>query len=82
MLTVRLDEITEQRLTEVCRQLGRSKSDVVKQSLAEWLERFNPPPRSYELGQDLFDQGESAEPPKDPQRRQIWDYLDAKYRTR
>ena len=82
MLSVRLDEATEQRLSEVCRQLGRTKSEVVKESLAEWLERFNPPPRAYELGEDLFDQGECARPPKDPHHHQLWDYLDAKYRTR
>jgi hypothetical protein len=32
MLTVRLDETTEQRLLEACRQLGCSKSEAVKQS--------------------------------------------------
>ena len=82
MLSVRLDQATEQRLSEVCRQLGRTKSEVVKESLAEWLERFNPPPRAYELGADLFDQGEVARPPEDPHHRQLWDYLDAKHRAR
>jgi predicted transcriptional regulator len=82
MLTVRLDEATERRLAEVCRQLGCSKSDAVKQSLAEWLERFKPAPDPYELGKDLFDLGGPAEPPEDPGKRFIWDYLNAKYRTR
>lgn len=82
MLTVRLDEATERRLTEACRQLGCSKSEAVKQSLAEWLERFQPAPDPYELGQDLFDLGEAAGPPEDPRRRVIWDYLNAKHRAR
>lgn len=82
MLTVRLDEITEQRLTEVCRQLGRSKSDVVKQSLAEWLERFSPKPDPYELGKDLFGRLRPSEPPEDPLKRAIWERLHAQYDSR
>jgi hypothetical protein len=82
MLTVRLDETTEQRLAEACHQLGCSKSEAVKQSLAAWLERFQPLPDPYELGKDLFDAGDAAAPPQDPQRRAIWDYLHDKYRTR
>ena len=82
MLTVRLDQTTEQRLLEACRQLGCSKSEAVKQSLAAWLERFQPLPDPYELGKDLFDAGEAAEPPTDPQRLAIWNYLHDKYRTR
>ena len=63
MLTVRLDEATEQRLNEVCHQLGCSKSEAVKRSLTEWLEHFSPPPDPYELGKDLFGQFEPSEPP-------------------
>ena len=81
MLTVRLDETTEQGLLEACRQRGCSKSEAVKQSLAEWLERFQPPPDPYELGKDLFDAGEPAESPTDPQRLAIWNYLHDKYRA-
>jgi hypothetical protein len=82
MLTIHLDETTEQRLIEACRELGCSESKAVKQSLDEWLKRLQPPPDAYELGKDLFDLGESAEPPEDPRRRQIWDSLNAKHRHR
>ena len=65
MLTIHLDETTEQRLIEACRELGCSESEAVKQSLDEWLKRLQQPPDAYELGKDLFDLGESAEPPED-----------------
>lgn len=71
MLTIHLDETTEQRLIEACRELGCSESKAVKQSLDEWLKRLQPPPDAYELGKDLFDLGESAEPPEDSLEQKI-----------
>ena len=79
MLTVRLDETTERRLAEACRQLGCSKSEAVKQSLTAWLERFEPLPDPYALGKDLFGQLSPSEPPEDPLKREIWERLHAKY---
>lgn len=79
MLTVRLDEATERQLAEACRQLGCSKSEAVKRSLAEWLERFQPAPDPYELGKDLFGQFGPSEPPEDPLKREIWERLRAKH---
>jgi len=80
MLSVRLDEETEDRLQGVCRRLGLTKSQAVKQSLEQWLEGFEPAPDAFDLGADLFDQGGSAEPPANPQRRRIWERLHEKYR--
>ncbi len=57
MLSVRLDESIEQRLQEVCRRFGYTKSEAVKRSLEQWLAAFEPAPDAYELGIDLFDQG-------------------------
>ena len=81
MLSVRLDDATEQRLQEVCRRFGYTKSEAVKRSLEQWLAAFEPTPDAYELGVDLFDQGAAAEPPTDPMRRQVWKHLHAKYRS-
>ena len=81
MLSVRLDESIEQRLQEVCRRFGYTKSEAVKRSLEQWLAAFEPTPDAYELGIDLFDQGAAAESPADPMRRQIWEHLHAKYRS-
>lgn len=80
MLSVRIDEETQRRLTEVCRRYGYSKSEAVKRSLASWLAGFEPTPDAYALGADLFDAGGPGEPPTDPMRRQIWERLHAKYR--
>lgn len=80
MLSIRLDEQTEARFQAACRRLGLSKNEAIKRSLEQWLDRFEPPPDAFDLGIDLFDQGIAAEPPKDPQRRQIWERLRAKHR--
>lgn len=82
MLSVRLDEATEQRLSEVCRQLGRTKSEVVKESLAEWLERLSPKPDPYELGKDLFGRLRPSELPEDPLKREIWEQIHARHDSR
>jgi hypothetical protein len=81
MPAVRIDEETRQRLNEVCRRYGYSKSDAVKRSLDAWLTSLEPTPDACALGADLFDLGSAAEPPADPARRQIWERLHAKYRS-
>ena len=80
MLSVRLDEQIETRLQATCRRLGLSKTEAVKRSLEQWLDSYEPAPDAFELGADLFDQGAAADPPSDPQRRQIWERLRAKHR--
>ncbi len=80
MLSVRLDEQTEDRLQATCRRLGVGRSEAVKCSLEQWLDSFEPAPDAFDLGADLFDQGAAADPPSDPKRRQIWERLRAKHR--
>ncbi len=80
MLSVRLDEQTEDRLQATCRRLGVSRSEAVKRSLEQWLDSFEPATDAFDLGADLFDQGAAADPPSDPKRRQIWERLRAKHR--
>ncbi len=80
MLSLRLDEQTEARLQVTCRRLGLSKSEAVKRSLQQWLDSFEPAPDAFDLGLDLFDQGAAADAPSDPQRRQVWERVRAKYR--
>jgi hypothetical protein len=80
VLSLRLDEQTEARLQATCRRLGLSKTEAVKRSLEQWLDSFEPAPDAFELGTDLFDQGAAADPPSDPQRREIWERLRAKHR--
>jgi predicted transcriptional regulator len=80
MLSVRLDNQTKARLQATCRRLGLTKSEAVKRSLDQWLDRFEPAPDAFDLGADLFDQGTAADPPSDPKRREIWERLRAKHR--
>ena len=79
MLTIHLDETTEQRLIEACRELGCSESEAVKQSVDEWLKRLQQPPDAYELGKDLFGRLRPADPPEEPLEREIWERLHARY---
>ena len=81
MLSVRLDQETEARLSAICRRLGYSKSEVVKRSLEQWLAAYEPVSDAYALGEDLFDQGGGAAMPRDPLRRAIRGHLDEKYRS-
>ncbi|WKV12745.1 hypothetical protein [Marivirga harenae] len=53
MLTTRLTTSEEKKLTEYCLQHGLSKSQVVKEALAQYLTK-NSDVSAYESGQDLF----------------------------
>jgi hypothetical protein len=53
-VSLRLDDQTAQRLEEIARQKGVSKSDVIRQCLAEYLGHQQPPLSPWELGKDLF----------------------------
>lgn len=56
-LSIRLDQNMEQQLARAAAQSGLSKSEIVKQSLRDYLAKFSPKKTPYELGKDLFDQG-------------------------
>lgn len=53
MLTTRLTISEEKKLTEYCKQNGLSKSQVVKEALAQYLSKKSAV-SAYESGQDLF----------------------------
>jgi hypothetical protein len=55
MLTIDLGAETEKRLDELCRKTGSTPSEIIRMSLAEWLEEFDSSrPDAYELGEDFF----------------------------
>jgi len=54
MLTTRLDNQLEEELSDYCLENSISKSEVVKQSLALFLETRKKKPTPYELGKDSF----------------------------
>ncbi|MHB1372968.1 MAG: ribbon-helix-helix protein, CopG family [Thauera sp.] len=53
-LSIRLDPELEAELARAAAQTGRSKSELVKASLREYLARVVPHKTPYELGKDLF----------------------------
>ena len=53
-LSIRLDPELEAELARAAAQTGRSKSELVKASLREYLARLAPRKTPYELGKDLF----------------------------
>lgn len=53
MLTIRLDKKTEEQLESTSEMLGLSKSEVVRQSLQQFLSNVEKP-TAWDLGQDLF----------------------------
>ncbi len=53
-LSIRLDPELEAELARAAAQTGRSKSELVKASLREYLARVVPRKTPYELGKDLF----------------------------
>jgi hypothetical protein len=53
MLTTRLTSSEEKKLEEYCEQNGLSKSQVVKEALAQYLAKKSIV-SAYESGQDLF----------------------------
>ena len=55
-LSVRLDEELESRLNQYCRQTGVSKSHVLQQGVAEYLDA-HALPTLHDMGKDLFPAG-------------------------
>ncbi len=80
-LSVRLSPEEEQLLERTAKKLGRSKSDLARQAVQELCHKLLHDETSpHALGEDLFDSGELAGPPRDPRKRQIWESLREKHR--
>ncbi|MCP3870347.1 MAG: CopG family transcriptional regulator [Gammaproteobacteria bacterium] len=59
MITLRLDPKLEKTVSETARILGVTKSELVRRSIAEFIERVGEP-TPWELGKDLFERYESG----------------------
>lgn len=53
MITLRLDPTLEQKINNVAKHLGLSKSELVRRSLVEYIGKLEKP-NAWEAGQDLF----------------------------
>ncbi len=61
MLTVRLPEDLEAKVAQIASMEGRTKSDIVKEALREYVASRQHERSSYEAGQDLFGIAASGE---------------------
>ena len=53
MITLRLDPILEQAVNNTAKNLGLTKSDLIRKSILEYLEKLGKQ-NAWEAGQDLF----------------------------
>lgn len=53
MITLRLDPELEQTINTIAHQMGVSKSELIRRSIAEYIEKLEKP-SAWELGQDVF----------------------------
>lgn len=53
-VSVRLDDELGRRLAELAKRTGRRKSDLIRESLTEYLDRLDQAPDPWEVGKDLF----------------------------
>lgn len=53
MLTLRLDPKLEQKITNISKQLGLTKSELIRRSIQEYIKKVSTQ-TPWELGSDLF----------------------------
>lgn len=54
MISIRLPEELEKKLSEVAKIENKSKSEVIKESIVYYIEHFAKQPSAYELGEKYF----------------------------
>ena len=59
MITLRLDPKLEQSINNTAKNLGLTKSELIRKSIHEYLERLSKP-NAWDIGQDLFGKYSSA----------------------
>lgn len=53
MITLRLDSKTEQAVNDTAKNLGLTKSELIRKSISEYLEKLKQP-SAWEIGKDVF----------------------------
>ena len=53
MITIRLDQKLEQQIENTAKNLGLSKSELIRKSINEYLSKLKQP-NAWEIGEDLF----------------------------
>ncbi|MCP3933700.1 MAG: CopG family transcriptional regulator [Bacteroidetes bacterium] len=78
MITLRLDPTLEQKINNAAKHLGLSKSELVRKSLVEYIDKLNKQ-NAWEAGQDLFGKYASGKNDLSSNRKEI---LKEKLRTK
>lgn len=53
MITLRLDQKLEQQINITAKHLGLSKSELIRNSISEYLSKLKQP-NAWDIGEDLF----------------------------
>ncbi len=53
MITLRLDQKLEQQINKTAKNLGLSKSELIRKSISEYLSKLEQP-NAWDIGEDLF----------------------------
>ena len=53
MITLRLDQKLEQQINNTAKNLGLSKSELIRKSINEYLSKLKQP-NAWDIGEDLF----------------------------
>ncbi|BCL60069.1 transcriptional regulator [Desulfomarina profundi] len=53
MITIRLDQKLEQQIENTAKNLGLSKSELIRKSINEYLSKLKQP-NAWDIGEDLF----------------------------
>lgn len=53
MITLRLDKKLEQQINNTAKYLGLSKSELIRKSISEYLNKLKQP-NAWDIGEDLF----------------------------
>jgi hypothetical protein len=70
MITLRLDPKLEQHISNTAKNLGVTKSELIRKSIHEYLDKLTEP-RSWGVGQDLFGKYSSGTNNRSTDRKEL-----------
>ena len=70
MITLRLDPDLEEAVSTTAKNLGLTKSDLIRQSLVEYLKKVDSP-NAWDVGHDLFGKYKSGKGSLSAARKEI-----------
>ena len=70
MITLRLDQKLEQRINNTAKNLGLTKSELIRQSVTEYLNKLKQP-NAWEIGEELFGKYASGQGELSSKRKEL-----------